>query len=57
MDYKHYKAADNAMVFKQLVWLLIGVISAAIAYTSQADYEKCMEQKQSVAICGGGNHR
>lgn len=57
MDYKHYKAADNAMVFKHLVWLLISVIFAAIAYTSQADYEKCMEQKQSVAICGGGNYR
>lgn len=57
MDYKHYKADDGAMTVKTSTFLLIALILAAIAYTSNSDYEQCMDEKQSVTLCGGGNHR
>ncbi|WP_172592418.1 hypothetical protein [Nitrosomonas supralitoralis] len=57
MDYKHYKAQDGAMTAKTLTILLVAVIFAAIAYTSNSDYEQCLEEKKSVALCGGGVNR
>ncbi|MBY0498851.1 MAG: hypothetical protein K2P74_04430 [Nitrosomonas sp.] len=53
-DYKDYEAQDGAMLVKAMTWLLVGIIFAAIAYTSTADYNECMAGNKSVAMCGGG---
>lgn len=57
MDYKDYKAQDGAMFVKAMVWLFIAIFFAATAYTSTKDIETCLEEKQSVYLCGAGNNK
>ena len=54
-DMKHYKAQDCAYLTKTILWLVISIIFAAIAYTSSQQYEECLAGSQSVVLCGGGN--
>lgn len=54
-DMKHYKAQDGAYLTKTILWLVIAIIFAAIAYTSNQQYEECFAGSQSVVLCGGGN--
>lgn len=54
-DMKHYKAQDGAMLTKTVLWLVIAIIFAAIAYTSEQQYQECFAGSQSVVLCGGGN--
>lgn len=54
-DYKHYKAEDGAHLVKTITFLIIFAILAAIAYTSNQDYEECLAGSRSVTLCGGGN--
>jgi len=56
-DMKHYKAQDGAMLTKSILWLVIAVIFAAIAYTSNQQYEECLVESKSVTLCGGGNFK
>ena len=55
-DMKHYKAQDGAYLTKIILWLAIAIIFAAIAYTSNQQYEECLAGSQSVVLCGGGNN-
>ncbi len=54
-DMKNYKAQDGAMLTKAILWLVIAIIFAAIAYTSNQQYEECFAGSQSAVLCGGGN--
>jgi len=54
-DMKNYKAQDGAYLTKTILWLVIAIIFAVIAYTSNQQYEECLAGSQSVALCGGGN--
>ena len=54
-DMKHYKAQDGAYLTKALTWLVIAIILAAVAYTSERQYQECLSGSQSVVLCGGGN--
>ena len=54
-DMKHYKAQDGAYLTKTILLLVISIIFAAIAYTSNQQYEECLAGSQSVVLCGGGN--
>lgn len=54
-DIKHYKAQDGSCLTKTILWLVIAIIFAAIAYTSNQQYEECLAGSQSVVLCGGGN--
>jgi len=56
-DYKYYKAPEPVNVIRQSTILLIAVIFAAIAYTSESDYQECMSWNKSIALCGGGNNK
>lgn len=57
MDYKNYRApAEPAYILPLATWLVIAIIFAAIAYTSESDYQACMSEVKSVALCGGGNN-
>ena len=55
-DMRHYKAQDGAMLTKSALWLVIAIIFAAIAYTSEQQYQECLAGSQSVVLCGGGNN-
>ena len=56
-DMKHYnKAQDGAYLTKAILWLVIAIIFAVIAYTSNQQYEECLAGGQSVVLCGGGNN-
>jgi len=55
-DMKHYKAQDGAYLTKTILWLVIAIIFATIAYTSNQQYEECLAGSQSVVLCGGGNN-
>lgn len=54
-DMKNYKAKDDAILAKTCIWLVIAIIIAAIAYTSEQQYQECLSGGQSVVLCGGGN--
>ena len=54
-DMRHYKAQDGAYLTKTIGWLVIAIIFAAIAYTSNQQYEECFAGSKSVVLCGGGN--
>ena len=54
-DMKNYKAQDGAMLTKTISILMITLIIAAIAYTSEQEYQECLAGNQSVVLCGGGN--
>ena len=54
-DMKHYKAQDGEMLTKTIIWLIVAIIFAAIAYTSEQQYQECLAGNQSVVLCGGGN--
>ena len=56
-DMKHYKAQDGAYLTKAVSILVITIIIAAIAYTSEQDYQECLAGNQSVVLCGGGNNK
>lgn len=59
-DMKHYKAHDGeeaTCLTKSILWLVIAIIFAAIAYTSNQQYEECFAGSQSVVLCGGGNSK
>ncbi len=56
-DMKHYKAQDGAMLTKSILWLVIAIIFAAIAYTSNQAYLECLAGSKSVVLCGGGNSK
>lgn len=54
-DMKHYKAQDGAYLTKSISILVITIIIAAIAYTSEQDYQECLAGNQSIVLCGGGD--
>ena len=54
-DMKHYKAQDGAYLTKAITWPVIAIIFAAIAYTSEQQYQECFAGSQSIVLCGGGN--
>lgn len=54
-DMKHYKAQDGAMLTKTVITLICLAILAAIAYTSEQDYQECLAGNQSIVLCGGGD--
>ena len=56
-DMKHYKAEEGSMLTKSATWLIFVLILVAIAYASESDYQECLKGNQSVALCGGGNHK
>jgi len=56
-DMKHYKAEEGSMLIKSATWLVFVLILVAIAYASESDYHECLASNQSVALCGGGNHK
>jgi len=56
-DMKHYKAQDGAYLIKAITFLVIAIIFAAIAYTSEQDYQECLKGGQSIVLCGGGNSK
>ena len=54
-DYKNYEAVDGAHFAKTLTWFVVAAIFAAVAYASESDYRECLNNNQSVTLCGGGN--
>lgn len=54
-DYKNYEAQDGALFAKTLTWLIVAAVFAAVAYASESDYRECLNNNQSVTLCGGGN--
>lgn len=37
--------------------LILTVLIALIGFASERDYQECVKNNQSVALCGGGNTR
>ena len=37
--------------------LIITAIVALIGWASERDYQECLKNNQSIALCGGGNTR
>lgn len=56
-DYKNYAAEDGALFAKTLTWLIVAAIVALIGWASERDYQDCLKNNQSIALCGGGNTR
>lgn len=55
-DMKNYRSQEDEALFgKAIILLIIVIIFAAIAYTSNQQYEECLVESKSVTLCGGGN--
>lgn len=55
-DYKSYKAPEQANITRQTCYLIIAIVFASIAYTSNQEYEECINTgHKSIVLCGGGN--
>ncbi|WP_293005857.1 hypothetical protein [Nitrosomonas sp.] len=56
-DWKFYEEPEGAHVLRISTFLLCALIFVAVAYTSTSDIKQCMEEEQSVYLCGMGNNR
>lgn len=56
-DYKNYAAPEQASITRQTCYLIIAIVFASIAYTSNQEYKECMAGNKSIVLCGGGNNK